>query len=77
MKQLSYLTGSDKWIWPYYSTMSDWDKTINTNVFRISEDENTKCVILIAINVYDMGIDNLDIKLVIYGEFLTSFDSKI
>lgn len=40
-----------------------WDKSLTTNIFGKPLDEKNECVILIAINIYDMDIDNLDFKL--------------
>lgn len=45
--------------------MSDWDKDFIVAVIPILGDENMKCVILIAIDAYGMGIDIPDVKLVI------------
>lgn len=66
MKQLSYLKGSNQWIKPYHSTMSDWDKTIIAKAFQVYGKENTQCTILVATDAYSMDIDNPDIKLVIH-----------
>lgn len=53
------------WIRPYYSTMSDWDKSLIAKVFCIPGDENLECTIAIATDAYRMGIDNPDIKFII------------
>lgn len=77
MKQLGYPDSCMMWIWPYYSTMSDWDKDLTAAAFRIPGDENLECVILVAINAYGMGIDNPNVKLVIQQDLSLSFDSMI
>lgn len=45
--------------------MSDWDKALITNIFKVSGEKNKKFVIFIATDTYRMGIDNPNIKLVI------------
>lgn len=45
--------------------MSEWDKNLIAKACSIAKDENTECTIIIATNVYDIGINNLDIRLVI------------
>ena len=65
------------WIWLYYFTISDWDKNLTEVAFYIQGDENLKCVILVAIDAYSMGIDNLNVKLVIQWDLLLSFDFMI
>ena len=65
MKQLGYPEGSDKWINPYHSTMSNWDKSHIAAAFKVSGDENTEYTILMVANAYGIGIDNLDIKVII------------
>lgn len=62
---LSYSIGSNNQVRPYYLAMSDWDKELIAKAFKISDNKNTECMIFIATNVYRIGIDNLDIKLVI------------
>lgn len=57
--------------------MSDWDKTIIASAFKIVNEENTKCIILVATDAYGMGIDNPDIRLVIQWDLPLSFDSMI
>lgn len=44
--------------------MSDWDKDLIAKVFLQPDDENMECIILVTTDVYSMGIDNPDIKLV-------------
>lgn len=65
MKQLGYPKGSDKWIKPYYLSMSEWNKSLIAKAFKVSGEENSEFIILIATNAYGMGIDNPDIRLVI------------
>ena len=49
----------------YHLIMSQWDKSLIISLFKISDEENNKYIILIATNAYDMGIDKSDITLVI------------
>lgn len=77
MIKLGYPEESWKWIRPYYSAISEWDKTLTANAFQISGDENTECTILVATDAYGMGIDNPDVKLVIQWDIPLSFDSMI
>ena len=46
-------------------------------MFRIPGNENNKCTIHVVTNSYRMGIDNLDIKLVVQWDFSLLFDSMI
>lgn len=62
---------------PYYSTMSDWDKSLIVKAFCIPEDENSECTILVVTNAYRMDINNLDVKLIIQWELPILFDSMI
>lgn len=57
--------------------MSDWDKDLIAKVFLILGDDNHHCIILVAIDAYSIGIDNLDIKLVIWWDFPLIFDTMI
>lgn len=54
-----------KWIRPYHSAISEWDKNLIAKTFSIAGNENTKCTILVATDAYGMGINNLDVRLVI------------
>ena len=65
MKILGYLSGFDRWIRPYYSTISDFDKAIIVEVFKMVKKDNFECVIFVASDVYGIRINNPDIKLVI------------
>lgn len=57
--------------------MSDWDKSLIANAFKVNGEENTECTILVATDAYGMGIDNPDIKVVIQWDLPTSFDTMI
>ena len=57
--------------------MSDWDKAIIAKAFQVNNKENIKYMIFVATEIYSMGINNLDIKLVIYWDLFLSFDSMI
>lgn len=74
---LNYPEGFKNCIRLYYSTISDFDKAITTKVFWVSNEDNTECTILVAINAYGMDIDNPDIRLVIQWDMPLSFDSMI
>lgn len=77
MKLLGYPEESFKWIRPYYSALSDWDKGLTAAAFAVAADENEECVILVATDAYGMGINNPDVKLVIQWDIPLSFDSMI
>lgn len=77
MNKLGYPDGCSKWIRPYYSIVSDWDKAIISKAFCTPGDENTECTILVATDTYSMAIDNPDVKLVIQWGLPVSFDSMI
>ncbi|MCJ1348467.1 hypothetical protein MMC31_006699 [Peltigera leucophlebia] len=77
MKYLGYPKESSKWIRPYYSALSDWDKGLTAAAFAVAADENEEYVILVATDAYGMGIDNPDVKLVIQWDIPLSFDSTI
>lgn len=77
MKQLGYPEGSDRWIRPYHSAMSEWDKSLIAAAFKINGEENNECVILVATDAYGMGIDNPDIRLIIQWDFPIGFDAMI
>ncbi len=67
MKKLGYPGKSMGWIRLYHSEMSEWDQSLIPNAFAVQGDKNMECIILVAIDAYGMGIDNPDVKLVIYG----------
>lgn len=74
MKHLGYPEESSKWIRPYYSAISDWDKALTAAAFATIAEDNQECVIIVATDAYGMGIDNLDVKLVIQWDIPMSFD---
>lgn len=43
--------------------MSEWNKNLIIKVFSIFEDKNNKYTIIVAINIYNIGINNSDIEL--------------
>lgn len=65
MGLLNYSKKSEKWVRPYFSTMSDLDKAIIAKAFKVDRNINNDCIILVATDAYGMEIDNPDIKLVI------------
>lgn len=62
---------------PFYSIILDWDKVLTTNTFGIWEDKNNKCIIIIAINIHNMDINNHNVQLVIKWDILLIFNSMI
>ena len=65
IKQLGYHESSMTSIRPFDSTKSDWDKSLIAKVFYIPGDENLEYMIFVAIDVYGIGINNPDVKLII------------
>lgn len=65
MALLGYPVGPDQWIWLYHLVMSDWNKELIAKTFKINKSKNIEYTIFIATNAYGIGIDNLDIQLVI------------
>lgn len=65
MKQLGYPESFDKWIKPYHLAIFNRDKLRIAAIFKINGDENIECTIFVAINAYGIGIDNLNIKVII------------
>lgn len=55
--------------------MSDWDKDLIAKAFLTPGNDNLECTILVATDAYGMGIDNLDIKLVIQWDMPITFDA--
>ncbi|MCJ1464294.1 hypothetical protein MMC07_002907 [Pseudocyphellaria aurata] len=55
------------WIKPYFASMSEHDKEVTANEFRVPGSENTERTILVATDAYGMEIDNPDVAHV-YGE---------
>lgn len=45
--------------------MLEWDKNLIAKAFNIAKNNNTEYIIIIAINEYSIGINNLDIRLII------------
>lgn len=77
MQILGYPDGCSKWIKPYFSIVSDWDKGLIAKAFCTPGDENPDCTILVATDIYSMAIDNPDVKLVIQWGLPLSFDSMM
>lgn len=44
--------------------MLDQNKSLISNTFKVINEKNTKCIILVIINTYNIEIDNPDIQLV-------------
>lgn len=64
MKKLEYPKDSSKQIWPYHFLMSECDKNLTAETYRIPGNENNKCTIFVVTDTYGIGIDNPDVKLV-------------
>ena len=78
MKKLGYPSMLHNWVRPYYSTIFEYDKGLTTDTFCVpGTSKDLECIIFIAIDAYGMGIDNLDIKLVIQWDVPISFDTMI
>ena len=77
MKKLGYPEGSSKGIRPYHSFMSECDKKLIAEAFRIPGNENNECTILVATDAYGISIDNPDVKLLVQWDFPLLFDSMI
>lgn len=57
---------SHNWIRFYYSTISEYDKGLTADAFRVlGTSKDLEYVIFVTTDAYGMGIDNPDIKLVI------------
>lgn len=65
MMKLGYSKESMQWIRPYHSAILDWNKKLNADAFAITPEDNTECIIFVATDVYDMGINNPDVRLII------------
>ena len=63
--KLGYSEEARKWIRFYHLAMSKWDKNLIAQAFSVLGKENTKCTTLMAIDAYGMGINNLNVWLVI------------
>lgn len=57
--------------------MSELDKNLTTMAIGKQADKNNKRVILVTTDAYNMGINNLDVKLVIQWDIALSFNSMI
>lgn len=77
MIKLGYPKESMQWMRLYHSTMSEWDKKLNADVFAVLAEDNIECIILVVTDAYGMGINNLDVWLVIQWDILICFDSMI
>lgn len=57
--------------------MLEQDKKLIAKAFKTFGNKNTECIILVAIDAYGMGINNLNIWLIIQWDLLLSFDLMI
>lgn len=65
MRKFNYPFRSPIWVRPYHATMPDFDKNLTAKAFQVPNEENTKCIILVATNIYGMEINNPDIRLIV------------
>lgn len=77
MDKLRYSEKARKWIRPYHSAMSEWDKNLIAQAFSVPGEENTDCTILVATDAYGMSINYPDVRLVIQWDIPLSFDLMI
>lgn len=52
----------------------EWDKNLIVEGFCKPDKDNNECMILIAIDLYVMSIDNQDVKLIIYEDYSLLFN---
>lgn len=57
--------------------MSELDKLLIVDAFKIKGEENNESVILVATDAYSMSIDNPDIRLIIQQDLSIRFDAMI
>lgn len=65
MNNLANLDGYSKQVRPYYSIILDWDKGLITKAFYTPGIKNIECTIFVATDIYNMAIDNPNVKFVI------------
>lgn len=75
--KLGYVKEFQKQIKPYYSAIFNYNKALTTYIFDMSKDKNIKCIIIIAIDIYGISIDNLNMKFIIQRDISLLFDSII
>lgn len=54
--------------------MSEQDKNLNIEAFAKPKVENNKYTIFAAINNYEIGIDNLNLRLVVHRDIFLLFN---
>lgn len=64
IKQLGYLNSCHNWIRPYDLVIFDWDKSLIAAAFKVNNKDNTKFIILEAIDTYKIYNDKFHIKCV-------------
>ena len=77
MQIKEFLPGLQNWVCLYDVIMSKYNKSLTAKAFWILRNKNQEYVILIATNIYGIGIDYPDIKFVIQWDILVSFDAMI
>lgn len=48
----------------YYSAMFNWDKSLIIAAFKLNRENNIQCTNFVTINAYNMGVNNLIIKII-------------
>ncbi len=74
---MGYFEAFNKWIGSYHSAISNLDKSLIVAAFKVNDEDNTECTLLVATDVYSIGIDNPDIKFVIQLDLPASLDTMI
>ena len=74
---LDYPEECIQWIRPYYSVISEWNKSFTAKVFSNTTKENKEDIILVITDIYCMCIDNPDVKLIVQWDLFLSFDFMI
>lgn len=54
-----------KCIRPYHLAILKWDKNLIVQALNVAKEYNTKYIILVVIDTYNIGIINSNIKLII------------
>lgn len=49
----------------YYFIILEYDKNFTIEEFCILSNKNIKCLIFVAINIYSINIDNINIRIVV------------
>lgn len=77
MKKLNYPHKLEEFVWSNFSNITDLNKAINSEAFKLIGKMNIGYTILVTTDAYGIGIDNLDNKPVIPSDWEPSFESII